>query len=74
MESRFHCCAAINKALLSSNMLHDASVAEVAAKVCFSSLKYEKLTHLCCQKKKKSVIKVTNYGIRHSCVLRWRRL
>ncbi|XP_020264076.1 uncharacterized protein LOC109840000 isoform X2 [Asparagus officinalis] len=33
MEARFNCCAAINNALSASNMLHDASIAEVAAKL-----------------------------------------
>ncbi|KAJ6791529.1 Uncharacterized protein M6B38_243810 [Iris pallida] len=33
MDARFHCCTAINSALLASNLLNDASIAESAAKL-----------------------------------------
>lgn len=33
MEARFNCCATINKALSSSNMVDDANIAQIAAKL-----------------------------------------
>lgn len=34
MDARHECCTSISKALLSSNLLHDAAFSDIAGKVC----------------------------------------
>jgi 26S proteasome non-ATPase regulatory subunit 5 len=46
MEARYNCCVAINKALSSSHLLHEASLSGLIGKVDSRSLRA--ICHFCC--------------------------